>query len=150
MSASDQIQRVIAVVEGLTRDDRIRAALRVLSEDVATVADRLDRVADGGEGLPVDVGGVTVAAELIAIRMLTIALAVPTLPAAAAFELITAHVEMLRALRVDNPEPFAIELREWLRQKTTDVHATIVAQWKRGGYSPQKSVVVDRPAADLN
>lgn len=140
MTATDQVQRAISTVQALTRDRRIRVALGELAEDLELVRDRLDLAATSGEGLPVDVGGVQVAAELVALRMSTTLLAVPKLPPEAAFDLVAVYVEMIRALRANNPEPFAIELREWLQQRCSDVHAAVADNWLSGKYSPETSV----------
>jgi hypothetical protein len=146
MSATAEILRAIATVQGMTSDRRIRAALHELAADLELVRDRLDHAAVSGEGLAGDVGGVTVAAELIALRMSTTLLAIPRLPQEAAFDLAAVYVEMIRALREENPEPFCIELRAWLQQRCSDVHATVADNWARGRYSPEASVV-DRTAA---
>lgn len=148
MTATDQIRRAITTVQGLTQDRRIRVALGELAEDLELVRDRLDHAATSGEGLVVDVGGVQVAAELVALRMSTTLLALPKLPPEAAFDLITVYVEMIRALRENDPEPFAIELREWMQERCTSVHAAFADGWVAGKYSPTSSVV-DR-CASLN
>lgn len=145
MSATAEIQRAITSVQGLTSDRRIRVALDELAADLALVGDRLDHAATSGEGLVVDVGGVSAAAELVALRMMTTLLTIPTLPSDRAFDLVAVYVEMIRALRDDNPEPFAIELRGWLQQRCSDVHAAVADNWRAGKYSPQASVV-DRSA----